>query len=460
MRATSLEFLAEACGGRLLGNTQQKVLDVKIDSRQASLGDLFVCVIGEFNDGHDYAEDALEGGCTMFLMSRQDVAESMVAEHGEAAVILAEDTVKAFEDMASAYLGQFDVRRAAVTGSVGKTTTKMLTAAVLGEKYNTICTKKNLNTNLGLCLTCFLADESTQAVVFEMGMDARNQISEYVRFIRPEVAIITNVGVSHMERLGSRDAIADAKLEIVEQFTPANTLVVNAKSDYLKTEEEIRTRAVNKTGFAIELVSAPEEIVNKGLDGVEFVYEGQNYFLPIPGEHNVTDAVLAITAGRCLGVDAASAAEGLAKVESTERRLKVEQIGNITLLDDSYNASPDSMKAGLAALASAKGKRKIAVLSDMYELGDAEEEGHLEVGRVAGEKNINLLIAVGENSSLYSAGVSASGSKVCNVIELESKESAGELVLQILREGDVVLVKGSNGTKISEVAEKIRNEYE
>ena len=456
MRKTAVSFLNDSCSGRLLGNSDLAVSDVKIDSREARSGDLFVCVVGEINDGHKYAGSAYESGCRAFLMSDAAAAEDMVSAHPDAAVILAEDTVKAFEEMAAAYLGQFHILKLAVTGSVGKTTTKMLTAAVMGSKYNTICTQKNLNTNLGMAITAFSADESTEAIVFEMGMDGKGQIAEEVSFIKPDLAIITNIGISHMERLGSRDAIADAKLEIVGMFTDADTLVVNGESDYLRTEEEIRERALNKSAFSVKIVRAPEKIVNKGLDGIDFEFGGHTYSLPIIGEQNAIDACLAITAGECFGITYEEAYEALSKVESTDRRLKVEHVGGAVLLDDSYNASPDSMKAGLAALAAAEGKRKIAILSDMYELGDAEEEGHFEVGVAVAENGIDILIALGENSSLYAQGVNSVKDSQTTVIELGTNKSAAEMALQILSEGDVVLVKGSNGTKVSEVAESIR----
>ena len=456
MKALSVEYLCDACGGTILGTLDNTVSDVKIDSREASGGDMFVCIVGEFNNGHNYSVSAYENGCRVFLMSDRECASDLTVMHPDVSVILTEDTVKAFERIAEKYLSQFNVKKIAVTGSVGKTTTKMLTAAVMSSKYNTICTRKNLNTNLGLSLTALLADDKTQAIVFEMGMDGKGQIAEDVSFIKPDIAIITNIGISHMERLGSRDAIADAKLEITEQFTKDNTLIVNGDSEYLENEDEIRERALNKSPFSVKIVKAPEKVINKGLDGIEFEYGSYTYKLPIIGEQNAIDACLAIEAGICFGVSREDAAKALEKVESTDRRLKVETVGGVILIDDSYNASPDSMKAGLAALAAAKGKRKIAILSDMYELGDAEEEGHFEVGRAAAENRIDMLIAVGENSSIYSQGVSSVSGAKTTVIELGTNKSVLEMALNILCDGDVVLVKGSNGTKISEVAEGIR----
>ena len=202
MERTSLDFLSKACSGKILGNREAFVTGVKIDSREAGSGDLFVCVVGEINDGHRFAEGAYGNGCRVFLMSDEEAARQLTEKHDDASVILAGDTVKAFEQMADSYLSRFDVKKVAVTGSVGKTTTKMLTAAVMSAKYRTICTQKNLNTNLGLSMTAFNADSTTEAIVFEMGMDGRGQIAEDVSFIRPELAVITNIGVSHMEQIG------------------------------------------------------------------------------------------------------------------------------------------------------------------------------------------------------------------------------------------------------------------
>lgn len=463
MKKTDVIFLNDACSGKLLGNQSAVICDVKIDSREAASGDMFVCIAGENNDGHDFAGSAYDNGCRVFLMSDESVSSDMISMHDDATVILVENTVKALEKMAKAYLSKLNVHRIGVTGSVGKTTTKKLCAAVLSQKFNTVCTKKNLNTDIGLCLTAFIADDDTEAIVFEMGMDDKGQIKEYVSFIEPEAAVITNIGVSHMERLGSRDAIADAKLEIVSEFKDNNVLIVNAESDYLQSEEEIRDRAINKSNYKIVLCGKDivlSDVESLGENGVDFVIktekESAQFHIPLIGAHNAVDAFLAAALGLEFGISLSEAAVGIKNVESTDRRLNVEKINGITLIDDSYNASPDSMKAGLAALSGFSG-RKIAVLGDMYELGDAEESGHIEVGKAAADNGVNYLIAVGMNRRLYGYGVGLSNTAVCNVIELENKESAMEFIKNFVKDGDVVLVKGSNSTKISEVANYIRN---
>lgn len=457
-----IKFLAEACGGKIIGSENTFVTGVKIDSRECEAGDMFVCVIGEKNDGHRFAKSAYDLGCRTFLMSDPDAAKDTAALSEDVCICLAEDTQEAFRLMAKAYLDRINPIKIGVTGSVGKTTTKMLTAAVMSAKYNTICTRRNYNTQLGMCLTCFLADEQTRCIVFEMGMDRKNEIAEYVEWVRPDAAIITNVGISHMEKLGSRDAIADAKLEITGKFGKDSVLVVNSASDYLKTEEEIRERSLNKEPYKIVLAGKDicyTNLENNGTEGIRFKINGTDFSLPLLGEHNALDALLAVAMGLQWGIDEAAASGALAGVTQTERRMNVAEAGGILLLDDSYNASPDSMKAAISALSSVSAKRRIAVLSDMLELGDADFEGHLEVGRFAAENNVNILVAVGEKREYYFMGVSESKTSSCNVICLENIESAESIVMDLLKPGDAVLVKGSNSTGVYSIAKKIKESF-
>ena len=454
MRATTIDFLGSACGARLNGDKEYLVRDVKIDSRACREGDLFVCIVGDVNNGHRFARSAYDLGCRAFLTSEDIDVPS------DANILRVEDTNEAVKHMALAYIEQFSIKRLAVTGSVGKTSTKMLTAAVMSAKYNTLCTQKNLNTHLGMCLTCFLADETTECIVFEMGMDKAGEISSYVAWVKPELAIITNIGVSHLERLGSRDAIADAKLEITEQFGDNNVLVVNSRSDYLKTEEEIRTRSRSKASFRIVRVGADLDYTDFaacGTDGISFKINGVDFRLPLLGEHNALDATLAVAAGLEYGISLEEASAALARVEATDRRLKVEDINGILLIDDSYNASPDSMKAGLSALAALPAKRRVAVLGDMLELGAAEESGHMEVGRFAADHGVDIFITTGDHKEYYFRGIDRSENKSMSTLAFDDLDSLKDMVLRVIKPGDAVLVKGSNSTRFGTVAELIRN---
>ncbi|MBR3395034.1 MAG: UDP-N-acetylmuramoyl-tripeptide--D-alanyl-D-alanine ligase [Firmicutes bacterium] len=463
MRPTSLDFLASAANARILGNASRNVFDVKIDSREAAAGCLFVCVIGDINDGHDYIHGAYDNGCRIFLMSREEKAEELLARDPDVSILLAADTQIAFRDMAKAYLGQFDVKKLAITGSVGKTSTRTYTAAIIGSRYDTQSSKKNLNTHLGLCITCFQADEHTQVMVFEMGMDRSGEIAEYVDWIRPDTAVITNVGISHLERLGSRDAIADAKLEIVKYFGPDNLLIYNADSDYLN-EEEITKRTGGN--FRMYSVGTSEDCkmqllrVNaEGAAGIRFTLKANDialdYAMPVLGAHNAIDAALAVAAGLSLGVPMTQAAKALSEVKPNPRRMNAVRLGGITVIDDTYNASPESMKAALDVLDQLRAERKIAILADMLELGEMEEKGHLEVGRRVANSSVDVLFAIGRRAKAY-----ADCAAVNENIKIFYAEDLAELepvIRRTLLTGDTVLIKGSNITGVAGLAQRIRD---
>ena len=455
MRATSVEFLAKACDGILCGNKDTMVTGVKIDSRDCKPGDMFVCIVGENNDGHDYIAAAYVAGCTTFLVSKN-------IEFADACFIVVDDTRKAMIQMAEAYLNQFKPRKVGVTGSVGKTTTKMLTAAVLGSRFNTVCTQKNYNTDIGNAMTAFQCDETTEAIVFEMGMDGPGQIAGFVEWIKPHAVIITNVGISHLEHFESRDGIADAKLEITNQLTELNALIVNSNSDYLKTHQEIRDRAKNKADFKILGVGSDinyTDLRNDGVSGIQFKINGVDFRLPLLGEHNAIDAALAVACGMFFDVPLKNAARALEQVKSTEKRLKIEDFSGITLIDDSYNASPDSVRAGIDAIVGVHARRRVLVLGDMLELGYETESGHKAVGQYAARKGIDMLLATGNKKDYYRQGVFEAGGSTCIYKGFETLDDVKNYLDGFLKRDDAVLVKGSNSTHVSEIAEYIRNKY-
>jgi len=453
MKPISVEDIAKLCDGKVLGVRKQVITRICIDSRSCLPGDLFVCVVGEKDDGHRYIKDAYEKGVRVFMVS------NIQFDFNDAAYIYVNNTTEALCKMGEMYLNQYKIRKIGVTGSVGKTTTKMLTAAVLSCKYNTIATRKNLNTDLGVAITCFDVNETTQAAVFEMGMDKPGEIAGYVSRIKPDVAIITNVGISHLEKLGTRDAIADAKMEITSEFTDTNVLIVNSESDYLKTKKEIRERSKNKSNFVIISVGQDlvvSDIVEKGENGISFKINNVRFNLPLIGKHTAIDAALACAAGLQFGIPLEKAAKALAEVSATDKRLKVENISNIILIDDSYNASPDSVVAGIAAVAGVKARRKIVVLGDMLELGSESESGHIQVGQCVAESKIDMLIAFGANKDLYKKGLESVYNNRCSFLGFDKLEDAKNAVLSMVQAGDAVLVKGSNSTNVSEIAQAIR----
>jgi UDP-N-acetylmuramoyl-tripeptide--D-alanyl-D-alanine ligase len=462
MKPVSVDFLASACGAQLLGSKTREVSGVKIDSREAGEGDLFVCVVGDINDGHDYVQGAYDNGCRIFLMSKADVAARLVASDPKVTVFLADDTNVAFREMARTYLAQFDVKKIAITGSVGKTSTRTYTDAVLSTRFNTKSSQKNLNTHLGLCLTCFRADDETQVMVFEMGMDRSGEIAEYVDWIRPDTAVITNIGITHLERLGSREAIADAKFEIVKYFGPDNLLIYNADSDYLNEEEIIKRTGGNFRRYSVSTQEGCDlqllNVTTERAGGIRFTLKTKDialdYAMPVLGEHNAIDAALAVATGLTLGVPLTFAARALEGVKPNPRRMNAVKLGGVTIIDDTYNASPVSMTAALDVMDQIRAERKIAILADMLELGELEEQGHLEVGRRVAKSTIDVLFAIGPRARAYADCASVNENiKIFYAEELKDLEPQ---ISRMLLTGDVVLIKGSNITGVAEMAQRIR----
>lgn len=465
MRPTSVEYIAKACEGKLLGNKDAMVFNIKIDSRCVEAGDMFVAIIGAYKNGHDYAKDAFDLGCRIFFVSEISCARMLVDLDPSVCVVLTQDTVNSFVKIASTYLSQFNLHRIAVTGSVGKTTTKEMIVCILSSKYKTDFTQVNLNTQLGHCLTAFRADETTEAIIFEMGMDRKGEISEYCTWIQPEIAVITNVGTAHLERLGTREMIASAKLEIAERLKDNQPLIVNADSDFL-SPAAVRSTLKNdcllcSVGRKKEFDFEISHILDLGKNGIEFTLcekesgAMQLFKLPILGAHNAHNASLAVAVACFLDITMDQAAQALLHMQSTARRLDVRKINEITIIDDTYNAGPDSMRSAMDTLSAMEGGRKIVIFSDILELGPLEEEGHTEVGRYAATKNIDVLIAIGQRAKHYIKGALA----VCadmRLLHYDTKEAALEDILFMLQAGDVVLIKGSNATKISDLVETIQ----
>lgn len=463
MERTSVQFIAAACGGQVYGQADASIDGVVIDSRLAREGAMFVAYIGPNRDGHDFVRQAFDLGCRVFFISRSERIPELLSYGSDVCVILTAHTEQDLVRTAEAYLAQFSLHRVALTGSVGKTTTKEMTAAVLAQKYRTIYTEGNLNTTLGQCLTAFRAGADTQAIVFEMGMDRPGEIESYCRWIRPHIAMITNVGTAHMEYLGSREAIAREKLQIASHLRCDDVLIFNCDSPFLSADEVAsalgdccRLRPVGTGPQAAVQVGS----VQRDGHGIRFTLStsagtGYPFALPIPGRHNALNAALAVACGLELGVSMEQAAQALADVRPADRRLCVEEAAGITLIDDSYNAGPDSMRAALDVLAETDGTRRIAVLADILELGLMREEGHLGVGRAVAETSPDVLVAVGSDASYYVAGARQEGFSGHSIHLSEASDALSWLLPQ-LSEGDVILVKGSNSTGISTVAAGVR----
>ena len=453
MEKIKLSDIAEVTRGRLIrGGGSRFIEGVSIDSREVTERDLFIPLTVGSRDGHDFVNGAFDNGCRAFMISEDDAAERIP----EGDVILVPDTLKAMQDLAYHYLQGLDIHKAAVTGSVGKTSTRDLIYYILSQKFKTARPEKNYNNEIGVPLTIFSLDKTYEAVVFEEGLEHAGDIHRLSRMTRPDCAVITNIGVSHIENLGSRENIFKAKLEVADFLPQDGALIINHDSDFLSRENIDREYRVITCGTDPEDDYYVHDITDRGTDGISFILRAcgrdTKIDLPVPGAHNAVNTALAAAACAELGADMDDVRKGVAKLSLTGKRLFVREAGGIRVIDDSYNAAPASMKSAIDTLMNTKGKRHIAILAGMNELGENWKEYHMEVGEYAAEKHIDVLIGVEEKAKAIVEGASG---KNTYTVWFPDKESLYSEIDDLVREGDTVIIKGSNAYRMSEVADRL-----
>ena len=418
---------------------------VTTDSRDIRPGCLFVALAGERFDGHNYIGAALEQGA----------AYAVAQCHGgwpEERVLLTGSTERALRRIAALYRAQLSTRIVAVTGSVGKTTTRDMTAAVLGAKYRTTKTQGNLNNQIGLPKTLLCVESDHEAAVLEMGMSGFGEIEELSLCASPDVAVITNIGVSHMELLGSRAGIFRAKTEIVRGLKPGAPLILNGDDDMLCTFEgaghPVLLFGIHNPACAVR---AKDIRAQDGGTRFTIVWQGADYpaFIPALGEHNVKNALAGFAAGMALGLEPERAVAGLAAYEATGMRQRMRQLCGMTVVEDCYNASPDSFCAALRTLAEQPCTgRRVLVAADMLELGELSEQAHREVGELAGALHVDAVFTYGEHGRLIAQGAHAGG--VGEAHWFPGQAQLAGAVAAFVKPGDIVWFKASRGMKLEE----------
>lgn len=461
MNRITIDKVAEAVGGAVLHKGEKEYIDgVRQDSRECRDGDLFVAVKGENLDGHNYIGKAVENGCSAVMISDENSADQVLMK-GNASVIIVDDTVRALGDLAAYYLETLNVIKIAVTGSVGKTSVRDMIYYVASEKYTCGRNIRNYNNLIGLPLSVFLFDSDTEAVVLEMGMDRFGEIDRLAEIVKPDIAVITNIGMSHIENLGSRQGIFQAKMEIAEHIGNSQktegVLIFVEDGEFLTKENTAGSYSQISIGQNRKSDYIISSVDDFGIEGIQFTLEHDNerhrIRVPVPGMHNAVNSSIAVAVGNLLGITVEEAECGLKKVQLTGSRLKLMHGRNIRIIDDTYNASPDSMKSALKVLSSSEcSGRKIAVLGDMYELGDESPKQHFGVGEFAAMQDIDILVAVGKNASEIAEG--ASGSSL-SVIYHEEKNEFIEELSHVIKAGDLILVKGSRGMKMEQIVEEL-----
>lgn len=426
------------------------ITSIVTDSRDAREGSLFVGIVGERMDGNDYAKDALERGAVAAVVNRR------IDSPGEQIVV--KDTKDAFIEMAGNYRERFSPKIVAVTGSVGKTTTKEMTAAVLSRFGKTLKNLGNKNNEIGMPETLFTMDSSTELAVLEMGMNGLGDISKLTRAAKPRAAAITCIGVSHLELLGSRENILKAKLEVMEGFPDEHgILVINGDDELLMgARADIPFETVT---FGID--NADADVAAKDImmraQSCEFTIDDRHNgefqaMIPVAGKHNVSDALAAYALATRIGCDPAVAAAALADYEPAGMRQKFVDHKGITVIEDCYNASPDSMRAAINTLAVLPVEGiKVAVLGDMLELGAISREAHRSIGMDAAKAGIDILLCYGENMKLCVEGAEAAD--ITSAEHFETKEELAEYLAKTVHPGDAVMFKASRAMALEDAIE-------
>lgn len=427
------------------------------DTRTIEKGDIYIGIKGEKFDGNEFWKQALDNGAEAVIIENIEISQKEMEKYSNKTIIKVEDTLKALYEIAKYKRSLYNIPVVAITGSVGKTSTKDMIASVVSTKYKTLKTEGNNNNNIGLPLT-ILKLKDHEAAVIEMGMNHLGEISLLTDIAKPTLSVITNVGTSHIGNLGSRENILKAKLEILEGMINPK-LIINNDNDLLhnwyeenKEDIEIHTFGIkNKSELIAENINLKEE-------GSEFkaVLENQeiNIKVPVGGEHFVYNALCATQVGRLLEIPNDKIQQGIAKFELTKKRMDIKKLENgAIIINDAYNASYESMKASLEFLDKHTGTRKIAVLGDMFELGEFSIDIHRKVGKEVAEKNIDILICTGENSR-YIVEEAEKNTKI-QTYYMNNNEEIVEKLCQELKNGDVVLVKASNGMKFFEICQKL-----
>jgi len=448
-----LKEIAEMCGGTLHGSSTPLVRRISKDTRTILSGDLYLALRGENHDGNFYAADAAAKGAAAVWID--DPAALKKLPEGYPA-ILVDNSLTALHRLAAAWRDRLALKVACVTGSSGKTSTKEFTAAVFSVRYRVVRTEGNLNNHIGVPLSILAASAADDAAVWEIGMSHPGEIAPLAALVRPDLVIITNIGVAHIESMGSREAIAKEKGMLVEAVSRHGAVILPAEDDFSSALAARSKARVIKAGLTSGSVTASD--VTMDMEGCHFTLksagESVPAWLPTPGLHMVKNALQAVAAGLEFGLSLEECAEGLASARLSGGRLGRRTIRGITLFDDTYNANPDSVEAALTTLAAlATDGRRIAVLGRMGELGSHAEAGYRRVGLAAG-KTVHTVIAVGPETAPLQKAARQAG---LQVHETPDTDAAAILLRELARAGDLVLVKGSRCARMERVIQHFEN---
>ena len=450
MLELNLQEIVKATKGALLKEADVKEIKaVSTDTRKIEEGTMFIALKGENFNGNNYVLEAFNKGAKIAIVDEVKCDLNELKE--DMALIKVQNTGRALMDLAKFYREKLGLKVVGITGSAGKTSTKDLVAAVLSDKYKVFKTKGNFNNEIGLPLMILELDSTYDVAILEMGMRGLGQIRELAEIASPDLGIITNIGISHIEILKTRENILKAKMEIATFFDKNNTLVVCGNDDFLGALPEAEYKIV-KTGVGENFKIGAKNIALEELSSKFTVYDGEKeeeFSLDMPGEHNISNLMLGIAIAKELGVSFEEMKRGLKNIEATSMRLELIKKDGFSILNDCYNSSPVAVKSAIDVMKNIEGKRRIAVLGTMRELGHKSEEAHEEIGKYAKENGIEKVLCFGD----FSENIKEGYGEGCTVYE--NKEELIKDLLNIICEGDIILVKASRSLKFEEITKAL-----
>ncbi|MDG6891244.1 UDP-N-acetylmuramoyl-tripeptide--D-alanyl-D-alanine ligase [Clostridium perfringens] len=450
MLELNLQEIVKATKGALLKEADVKEIKaVSTDTRKIEEGTMFIALKGENFNGNNYVLDAFNKGAKIAIVDEVKCDLNELKE--DVALIKVQNTGRALMDLAKFYREKLGLKVVGITGSAGKTSTKDLVAAVLSDKYKVFKTKGNFNNEIGLPLMILELDSTYDVAILEMGMRGLGQIRELAEIASPDLGIITNIGISHIEILKTRENILKAKMEIATFFDKNNTLVVCGNDYFLGALPSAEYKIV-KTGVGENFEIGAKNIALEELSSKFTVYDGEKeeeFSLDMPGEHNISNLMLGIAIAKELGVSFEEMKRGLKNIEATSMRLELIKKDGFSILNDCYNSSPVAVKSAIDVMKNIEGKRRIAVLGTMRELGHKSEEAHEEIGKYAKENEIEKALCFGD----FSENIKEGYGEGCTVYE--NKEELIKDLLNIICEGDIILVKASRSLKFEEITKAL-----
>ncbi|WP_287823751.1 UDP-N-acetylmuramoyl-tripeptide--D-alanyl-D-alanine ligase [Clostridium sp.] len=458
MEYMSLSSIVKAIEGKLIvKGSKENFNSISIDTRKIEQGSIFIAIKGENFNANNFTVEASCKGAALCIVDEIKFEDKELSK--DTSVVIVENTKKALLKLAEFYRSTLNIKIVGITGSTGKTSTKDMTYAILSEKYKVFKTQGNFNNEIGLPLMIFNLDNTYDIAVLEMGMSNFFEIHNMAKAAKPDIAIITNIGISHIENLKTRENILKAKLEITDYFKDSSTLILNVDNDMLSTvSKEDKNYKLIRTGIESNSDIRAKNLILKETEIIFDIFKDhkpifKDFKINLPGKHNISNALLAISCGELFGLTYHEMNSGIDKLNMTSMRLDIVKGKKYTIIDDCYNASPDSMIAAIDVLNNIKGNRKIAVFGTMKELGDKAYDYHKEIGAYAKNNSVDFLIVLGEFKDAFQEGFQDSE----KIKSFDNTEEVNKFLQKYTEKDDVILVKASRAMKFENIVKSLKD---